>query len=150
MMKKQLLILSLLLGFSASMAETKLLLNGQAAEVVPSRVVLNGDGTMAIYFNDGSMAAYDMNRVSIVDGEVEVGLQDIMQKGIYAIKDLVGEQLLIEGLQGGERLTLFSLDGRLLLNQIAEGTQSALDLKAMPAGNYLLRVNSQIFKFNKQ
>lgn len=149
-MRKPLLILSLLLGFSASFAETTLLLNGQAAEAVPSRAILNGDGSISLYFSDGTTASYDMNRVSVVDGEVELGLENILQKEIYAIKGLVGDQLLVEGLQGGERILLFAPDGRLLLSQVAEGPQSSLDLKATPAGCYLLRVNSQIFKFNKQ
>lgn len=60
------------------------------------------------------------------------------------------EMIYIEGLNEGEIIRLFSLDGQLLISQIANASSTAISVNSLSNGIYLIQVDTEIVKFIKQ
>ena len=58
--------------------------------------------------------------------------------------------LYLEGLNQGEMIRVFSLDGQLLMSQMAGAVNTSLDLSALQTGVYLLQINTEFVKIIKQ
>ena len=58
--------------------------------------------------------------------------------------------LYLEGLNQGEMIRVFSLEGQLLIAQTAGAVNALLDLSALQTGVYLLQLNTEFVKIIKQ
>ena len=58
--------------------------------------------------------------------------------------------LYIEGLNQGETIRVFSLEGQLLVSQTAGAAHTSLDLTLLQTGVYLIQINTEFFKIIKQ
>lgn len=60
------------------------------------------------------------------------------------------EMLYIDGINAGETIRIFSLDGQLLVAEIACNAALSLDVKPLNSGVYLLQIGTEIVKFIKR
>ena len=59
-----------------------------------------------------------------------------------------GDVLILDQIEAGQNVQLFSVDGRLLYSCVASQTQMNIQVTAVPAV-YLIRVDGQVKKFLK-
>ena len=60
------------------------------------------------------------------------------------------EMLYVDGINVGETIRIFSLDGRMLLSSTAGNGTISLSVESLSNGVYLLQIGTEIVKFIKQ
>ena len=60
------------------------------------------------------------------------------------------ETLYVDGINSGETIRIFSLDGQMLLSSTAGNGTISLSVKSLSNGVYLLQIGTEIVKFIKQ
>ncbi len=88
-------------------------------------------------------------RKIIFDGDAESGISylDNDNQGIVYPNPTSG-YITMEGFSAPVHITLFAIDGRILLNKQLLDNEK-IDMQNYPSGLYLLKVNDKIFKINK-
>ena len=60
------------------------------------------------------------------------------------------EMLYVDGINAGETIRIFSLDGQMLLASTAGNGTISLSVESLSNGVYLLQIGTEIVKFIKQ
>ena len=60
------------------------------------------------------------------------------------------EMLYVDGINAGETIRIFSLDGQMLLSSTAGNDTISLSVESLSNGVYLLQIGTEIVKFIKQ
>jgi hypothetical protein len=60
------------------------------------------------------------------------------------------EMLYVDGINAGETIRIFSLDGQMLLSSTADNGTISLSVESLSNGVYLLQIGTEIVKFIKQ
>lgn len=143
-MKRFLLAAGLLIMGASSAFSTQILtINGETVEKTVSRITFDGDNVVLHFGNETS--TYDMESVSLQFKKSD-GIADI-QTGF--ITGLVGDLLVIEGVENGTVLEVYNMQGILCCSVKAVGNSAEIDMSGFNAGAYILRAGNQIVKFVK-
>jgi uncharacterized repeat protein (TIGR02543 family) len=100
----------------------------------------NINGTGALYTENTVHTTYgDITLYAQWDGATGVENNAWPALAVYP-NPVTGEQLTISGLDGGETVTLIDMQGRVLMEKIADGSLIILNVEALPQGAYFVRV----------
>lgn len=143
-MKRFLLAAGLLIMGASSAFSTQILtINGETVEKVVSRMTFDGDNVVLHFGNETS--THDMEAVSLEFKQFD-GIDNI-QAGF--ITGLVGDLLVIEGVENGTVIEIYNMQGILCTSQKTVGNSAEIDMSGFNAGAYILRAGNQIVKFVK-
>ena len=92
----------------------------------------------------------DIRRIAFVDYNGPTVSNDNANKMFSIYPNPTSSSLCIEGLNQGETIRVFSLDGQLLVSQTAGAVYTSLDLTSLQTGVYLIQINTEFFKIIKQ
>jgi hypothetical protein len=92
----------------------------------------------------------DIRRIAFVDYNGPTVSNDNANKMFSIYPNPTSSSLYIEGLNQGETIRVFSLDGQLLVSQTAGAAHTSLDLTSLQTGVYLIQINTEFFKIIKQ
>ncbi|MDR2840637.1 MAG: T9SS type A sorting domain-containing protein [Paludibacter sp.] len=118
--------------------------------------VINAERTSAAYTNisaNGFAAAtnYQAATVNIL-GANGISSQNVKTLKLYP--NPASEYIAIDGLAGGETLTILDLNGKILVRSTANGSEQKLSVKGLTNGVYLFAIQSsgqiEVLKFVKQ
>lgn len=160
MRKTLLLLLFAVMGFGYSMAETMLRIEYlDGAELTTALSVVGRweftDGKFILVSTDGEVLAekasvYDVRRVVFkADLGPNVETDDAtVQLTVYP--NPTQDVLFIDGLTEGEVVRIYSLEGRLLMSEVAlQGGAVQLNVASLAEGTYLLQMGTEIVKIIK-
>lgn len=133
----------LFVGAVSLFAAQVLTINGETVEKTVTGITFDGDNVV-LHFGDET-STHDMEAVSLQFKKTD-GIADI-QAGF--ITGLVGDKLLVEGVENGTVLEVYNVQGILCAAQKAVGSSAEIDLSGFNAGVYILRAGNQLVKFVK-
>ena len=160
MRKTLLLLLFAVMGFGYSVAETMLRIEYlDGAELTTALSVVGRweftDGKFILVSTDGEVLAekasvYDVRRVVFkADLGPNVETDDAtVQLTVYP--NPTQDVLFVDGLTEGEVVRIYSLEGRLLMSEVAlQGGAVQLRVASLAEGTYLLQIGTEIVKIIK-
>ena len=160
MRKTLLLLLFAVMGFGYSVAETMLRIEYlDGAELTTALSVVGRweftDGKFILVSTDGEVLAekasvYDVRRVVFkADLGPNVETDDAtVQLTVYP--NPTQDVLFVDGLTEGEVVRIYSLEGRLLMSEVAlQGGAVQLRVASLAEGTYLLQMGTEIVKIIK-
>ena len=160
MRKTLLLLLFAVMGFGYSVAETMLRIEYlDGAELTTALSVVGRweftDGKFILVSTEGEVLAekasvYDVRRVVFkADLGPNVETDDAtVQLTVYP--NPTQDVLFIDGLTEGETVRIYSLEGRLLMSEVAlQGGAVQLRVASLAEGTYLLQMGTEIVKIIK-
>ena len=93
----------------------------------------------------------DVRRIVFFEDNGSTGVKlDDAERVVAVYPNPTSSILYIEGLNQGETIRVFSLDGQLLVSQTAGAAHTSLDLTSLQTGLYLIQINTEFFKIIKQ
>ncbi len=92
----------------------------------------------------------DVRRIVFFEGQGPNTNLEESQQFIAVYPNPTSSILYIEGLNQGETIRVFSLEGQLLVSQTAGAAHTSLDLTSLQTGVYLIQINTEFFKIIKQ
>lgn len=93
----------------------------------------------------------DVRRIVFFEDNSSIGVKlDDAESVVAVYPNPTSSILHIEGLNQGETIRVFSLDGQLLVSQTAGAGHTSLDLTSLQTGVYLIQINTEFFKIIKQ
>ena len=105
---------------------------------------------------DGTLLAernlYDDIRRIVIFDDNESGAVNT-ENNLLSIKvfpNPTQEMLYVDGINAGETIRIFSLDGQMLLSSTAGNGTISLSVESLSNGVYLLQIGTEIVKFIKQ
>ena len=151
---KWLMCLALMLAFFSGMAQSKVTLTFQDASTQEidvnsyGKIYFSGD---YMYIDNGSAQPYSFavsNIRKMTFNEV-LGVPEIVTDNFKVYPNPVHDMLYISGNNSTSYpYTLFSVDGRLLLNgEVQNG--DPVNVSELPSGFYILKINNTSLKINK-
>ena len=141
------------------------------AEVNVSVVPLSGNDVNfairqigQIRFVDNSMCLYDKHgellgctRISEIGKMVFVDLQEIpttkqptSQNSILIYPNPVNSELIVHGVQYGQSIRVYSLQGHLIMSVSVVDNATVLNMSDLQKGDYLLQLGAEVVKIIKQ
>lgn len=121
-------------------------INGTTVEHALTSITFSGDNVI-LHFSDGTAdATADMSTVSI---EMAT-LTSIGQLETFATSELVGNTLTLGGVAVGERIAIYDVTGKKLMQTTATASTTSLSLDALQKGVYIVRAGHNIIKFQKK
>jgi hypothetical protein len=60
-----------------------------------------------------------------------------------------GDVLYVNGIEAGDVLSVYSMEGKLVMQEIADSEKTAFNLNSLAKGTYLLQTNGSYVKFVK-
>ncbi len=161
MRKTLLLLLFAVMSIGYSMAETTLRIEYlDGAELTTALSVVGRweftDGKFILVSTDGEVLAekasvYDVRKVVFkADLGPTVGSDDAtVQLTVYP--NPTQDLLFVDGLTEGETVRIYSLEGRLLMSEVAlQGGLVQLNVASLAEGTYLLQMGTEIVKIIKK
>lgn len=118
-------------------------------EVTPKATI---EGADIVFDTDGAKVAYPMSDVAnLTFGKTEVSGIDNITAGESAVAfTLGGGQLGCTGMNPGDRLDIFTMDGRVAATATATAAgEAAVDVSRLPSGVYVASGAGKSFKFIK-
>ncbi len=97
----------------------------------------------------GSDKRENVQKIAFVSG-VGSAVENIASTDVRIYSDPTNHALIIEGLSDATRVRVYSVDGKCMMTTNANSGHSVVSVGNIPAGVYLLQVNTQIVKFIKQ
>ena len=151
-MKKRLFIsLLFLICLSApSWAQTQqtVTINGQAVDKTVVQITFDKD-QVVLHFSDGLIQTADMDNVSIAFTASDTESISTLQGNAFIFRGVVNGQLSIGNVQPGTKLTIFNANGQRMMAAQSTGESTTLNVSQLPVGTYILKVGTQIVKFQK-
>ncbi|MCH5239388.1 MAG: hypothetical protein J1F38_04135 [Muribaculaceae bacterium] len=149
-MKKRILvcILGALLIAPCMLAETTqtLLINGEKVDKVVSSITFDGDNVVLNYGNESE--SIDMSKV-LLSLEYNAGINDLKMFNFNS--KIEGGKLIVEGLEAGAPISVYSLNGVKESSGKADGNGKAiLNIDSFPSGVYIMRSGNNFVKFVKR
>ena len=131
--------------FAMSAPEIKV--NGEAISSSPSQIKINGD-IVNVTFTDGSTLSFDMDDI-VVDFNT-ITDASALQNCLYGIKTIVGNQLVLTGVEAGKRLSILSVSGISVYSCMTESNETRINISSLASGVYLLNIDGKVVKFIKK
>ena len=110
-----------------------------------------------IYFLDrsgdeiASKKIENVRKISFVDGETAVGnIADIADITMIVYPNPTMDALFVQGVQKGDVVRIYTLDGTLLKTQTVEDELLQINVEDIATGSYLLQSNTNVVKFIKK
>ncbi len=140
------------ISFEAVSREVSLPAGGQASAVFD--VQFPESGNYDVYFRcfdsramvldtDGGQAVK-----SLAVGESGIGGPSAATLRLYP--NPAADEAAVDGLADGDRVVVWSLEGVKVAEAVAVGTRATLDLRALPAGVYLVHASGKVLKLVKR
>lgn len=107
-----------------------------------------------IYFLDrsgdeiASKKIANVRKISFVEGETAV--ENIADITMIVYPNPTMDALFVQGLNKGNIVRIYTLDGTLVKTQIVEDELLQINVEDMAAGSYLLQSNTNVVKFIKK
>lgn len=107
-----------------------------------------------IYFLDrsgeeiASKKIENVRKISFVEGETAVDDVDDISMIVYPNPTM--DALFVQGLNKGDVVRIYTLDGTLVKTQIVEDELLQISVEDIAAGSYLLQSNTNVVKFIKK
>ena len=131
--------------FAMSAPEIKV--NGEAISSFPSQIKINGD-IVNVTFTDGSTLSFDMDDIVVNFNTITEA--SALQNCLFGIKTIVGNQLVLTGVEAGKRLSILSVSGISVYSCHTESNETRIDISNLASGVYLLNVDGKVVKFIKK
>lgn len=96
----------------------------------------------------GEACVLDIRKIVFVDAETAV--ENVSADVVRVYPNPAMDYLVVEGLPERTMVRVFSLDGRLMLEQSAGGNTTVVQVGELPAGTWLLQMNTSLVKFVKK
>lgn len=111
---------------------------------------LGKDQTVLFNTMGGGQQAYSGVR-SLVFSDFATPVQSVeTNTHISVYPNPTADALLIDGAAQGAPMSIYSLNGNLLLTQTANSGTNRIDVTSLPNGLYILRLGNETFKFTKE
>ena len=160
-MKKILLLLSLLLTTAITMAETGLTvqpLTGPEQQYAISKIgrIQLANNITYLYDKTGTELGHtpiaNINKIVFEEiPDTSSGTDDLQNTtNIRIFPNPAQEALIIKGVQIGEILRIFNLNGQLLSSHAATSDETSIPTNKLQQGTYLLQIGAEVVKFIKQ
>jgi hypothetical protein len=111
------------------------------------------DSTVTVTYTDGTLTygMADITRLTLPVAGSETAIDNLPAAKAIGQISCVGGAFRFEGFPAGSRVQLFNMSGQLrqVYTLSSEGNGEA-SLSEMPAGNYVITVQGQTYKFNKR
>ena len=107
-----------------------------------------------IYFLDrsgdeiASKKIENVRKISFVDGETAV--ENIADITMIVYPNPTMEALFVQGVQKGDVVRIYTLDGTLLKTQTVEDELLQINVEEIATGSYILQSNTNVVKFIKK
>ena len=110
------------------------------------KVLLKDNGTMTVELKDGSSLIG-----TSVSFKEATGIKDLKaDASVSAFPNPVQETLMVNGIQKGAVIDIYSISGVLLQSVTSQENSMNINVASLQQGIYLLRIDSQIIKFIKK
>lgn len=110
------------------------------ASIGNARMRVQTSGSSTVPSNCGSFANGETEDYCVTVSELPVGAGAVEMSTMKAHPNPTDGLLIVGGVETGDLLTVFSMDGRLLSESTVVGNRMQVDLSGNPSGVYLLRV----------
>ena len=90
----------------------------------------------------------NVRKISFVEGETAV--ENIADITMIVYPNPTMDALFVQGLNRGDVVRIYTLDGTLVKTQIVEDELLQINVEDMAAGSYLLQSNTNVVKFIKK
>lgn len=131
--------------FAMSAPEIKV--NGEVISTSPSQIKINGD-IVNVTFTDGSTLSFDMDDIVVNFNTITDA--SALQNCLFGIKTVVGNQLVLTGVEAGKRLSILAVSGISVYSCHTESNETRIDISNLASGVYLLNVDGKVVKFIKK
>lgn len=82
--------------------------------------------------------------------DVSTGVRPVEEIKFDVYPNPTADEVTIHGVEAGAVIRLFTIDGRMLSNTVADNENVNVSVSTLPAGTYLLQVNGNVVKIIKQ
>lgn len=142
------ILIAVCLSWSAfAMSAPEIKVNGEAISSSPSQIKINGD-IVNVTFTDGSALSFDMDDIVVNFNTITEA--SALQNCLFGIKTIVGNQLVLTGVEAGKRLSILSVSGISVYSCHTESNETRIDISNLSSGVYLLNVDGKVVKFIKK
>ena len=142
------ILIAVCLSWSAfAMSAPEIKVNGEAISSSPSQIKINGD-IVNVTFTDGSALSFDMDDIVVNFNTITEA--SALQNCLFGIKTVVGNQLVLTGVEAGKRLSILSVSGISVYSCHTESNETRIDISNLASGVYLLNVDGKVVKFIKK
>lgn len=130
----------------AQTESTVVTVNGSQVEKTLTRMTFSGDRVI-LHFSDGSGSRTEDMATVTVSLSAVTGIDRIKT---FAGRQLLDNELLLEGIAAGDRVTLYDVSGRMRMQTTAASETVRLSLAGLKAGVYIVKAGNNIIKFQKK
>ena len=158
MMKKLLILLPCLMIVTMAMAENLLVLkplgSAQEQKFALAQVATVGFDATKMYLYDsegtelGNTLLTDLDKIVFEEGELD-GVEDLTAK-VHVYPNPTMESIVVSGMQAGQTLRVFSLDGKILSATTTTSGNTEVYVGNLSNGAYLLQIGAEVVKFIKE
>lgn len=159
MRKTLLLLLFAVMGFGYLVAETTLRIEYvDGADYATALSVVGRweftDGKFILVSTSGEVLAekanvYDVRRVVFKSDDTPTDVKN-MEAELTVYPNPTQDVVYVNGLESGETVRIYSLEGRLLMSEVAQGDgRVQLNVASLAEGTYLLQMGTEIVKIIK-
>jgi hypothetical protein len=136
----------LIMPAPAGAADAVVTVNGIQVEHVLSQLTFEGDNVI-LHFADGAPdQSEDMATVTITMSATT----DISRLKTFTTARPVGNELTLDGIAAGDRVTIYDMGGRMCMQTTSSGGSMRLSLKGLKAGVYIVKAGNNIIKLQKK
>ncbi len=146
-LQRTIIIVASLLWSLFAMATPEVMVNGEALASSPAKITINGDN-VNVTFSDGTTSIFDMDDI-VVNFNMPTDVATLQNK-LFAINTVVGDQLVLTGVEAGKRLSILSVAGISVYTGEIESNETRIDISGFASGIYLLNVDGKVVKFIKK
>lgn len=159
MRKTLLLLLFAVMGFGYLVAETTLRIEYvDGADYTTALSVVGRweftDGKFILVSTSGEVLAqkanvYDVRRVVFKSDDTPTDVEN-MESELAVYPNPTQDVVYVNGLESGETVRIYSLEGRLLMSEVAQGDgRVQFNVASLAEGTYLLQMGTEIVKIIK-
>lgn len=144
----RIILIAVCLSYSElAMSTPEIKVNGEVISSSPSQIKINGD-IVNVTFKDVSTLSFDMDDIVVNFNTITDA--SALQNCLFGIKTVVGNQLVLTGVEAGKRLSILSVSGISVYSCHTESNETRIDISNLSSGVYLLNVDGKVVKFIKK
>lgn len=130
----------------AQTESTVVTVNGSQVEKTLTRMTFSGDRVI-LHFSDGSASRTEDMATVTVSLSAVTGIDRVKT---FAGRQLLDNELFLEGIAAGDRVTLYDVSGRMRMQTTAASETVRLSLAGLKTGVYIVKAGNNIIKFQKK
>lgn len=130
----------------AQTESTVVTVNGSQVEKTLTRMTFSGDRVI-LHFSDGSASRTEDMATVTVSLSAVTGIDRVKT---FAGRQLLDNELFLEGIAAGDRVTLYDVSGRMRMQTTAAAETVRLSLAGLKTGVYIVKAGNNIIKFQKK